>query len=121
MTPSSVASLTMPSGTARVPPIGYQMPSSICMWPIEKQDGGRGIGRGADVLDEVVEHLRGVGVGNLFADDLGDRLAEAHAHDVLQDLDVERALNIHGIAHGTNGTPEEEAVGDAGEAAQTSP
>ena len=44
VTPMSLASLTIASGTARVPPIGYQMPSCICMWPMAVRMAGEASG-----------------------------------------------------------------------------
>ena len=76
------------------------------------EDGGRGVRGGADVLNEVVEHLRGVAVGNELADGAGDGFAQAHLHDVFEDVEVEGAADVHGVAHGADGAPEEEAVGD---------
>ena len=39
-TPSSSASLASATGTARVPPMGYQMPPSVCMCPMEHSTAG---------------------------------------------------------------------------------
>ena len=39
-TPNSSASFASATGTARVPPIGYQLPPSVCMCPIEHSTAG---------------------------------------------------------------------------------
>ena len=56
-TPSSSASFTSASGTARVPPRGYQMPSLRLHVGDAAQHRRRLLGARADVLREVVEHL----------------------------------------------------------------
>ena len=38
--PSSWASFAKPSATARVPPIGYQTPSAVCMWAMAQSTAG---------------------------------------------------------------------------------
>ena len=38
--PSSVASLASASATARVPPIGYQTPSAVCMCAMAQSTAG---------------------------------------------------------------------------------
>ena len=43
-TPSSSASFTSASGTARVPPRGYQMPSCVCMWAMPQSTAGEARG-----------------------------------------------------------------------------
>ena len=85
--------LDQASGTARVPPIGYQMPSSICMWPMAVRMAGEASGDDADVLHDVVEHLRGVGLGDELADGAGDSLAQAHP-SLAKHLQVERSADI---------------------------
>ncbi len=53
------------SGTARVPPRGYQTPSPVCMCGDPAQHGRRSVGRRADVLREVVEHLGDARLGHV--------------------------------------------------------
>ena len=39
-TPSFSPSATRASATARVPPMGYQTPSLVCMWAMEQSTAG---------------------------------------------------------------------------------
>ena len=54
--------------TARVPPIGYQTPSVGLHVRDRAEHRRRAIGRGADILAEMVEHLRQAGVRHMAAD-----------------------------------------------------
>ena len=55
------------------------------------QDCGRSIGRGPDILNEVVQHLRRIAVGDEFTDEAAHRFAQPHLHHVFKNVDIEHA------------------------------
>ena len=111
-TPSSVASLTRPSGTARVPPMGYQMPSSICMWPMAQRMAGEASG------EEPTYWTKWSSIWAALASGMNSRMVPATVLPRRMRMTSRRTLrskaplDVHGVAHGADGAPEEEAVGD---------
>ena len=78
-----------------------------------QRTAGGGVGRAADVLDEMVEHLGDAGVRDALADLAGDGGAHAEAEDVAQGLEVHALFEAEGVEHDAfDGLPEEELFAD---------
>ena len=62
------------------------------------EHGGRAVGRRADVLREVVDHLRDARIGRECAHRARDGAAHAHREHVAEHLRIERRLPIEHVA-----------------------
>ena len=76
------------------------------------QDRRRAVGRRADILHEVVEHLRHALVLHLAADRAGDGGAHAQARKILQPLQGGGRLHVDRVHDAVEGLPEEHPLGN---------
>ena len=77
------------------------------------EHGGRTVGRRADVLREVVDHLRDARVGRERAHGACDRAAHAHREHVAEHLRIERRLPLEHVAQAADRLVEKVALRDA--------
>src|SRR5580658_4935819 len=60
----------------------------------------------------MLQHLGDARILDELANGSRDTLPQAHAENILKHRKLEASTNIKGVAHGTDGLPEEELVGD---------
>ena len=77
------------------------------------QHGGRTVGRRADVLREVIHHLRDARIGIERAHRARDAAAHAHREHIAEQLGVEGRFEIKHVAQSADGFVEEVALRDA--------
>ena len=72
--------------------------------------GGRTVGRRADILGEVVDHLGDARIGRECAHRARDGAAHAHREHVAEHLGIERRLQIEHVAQTADGFVEKVAL-----------
>ena len=74
------------------------------------EHSGRGVGCAADILCEMVEHLRRPFVRHEGPHGTGHGVARPHPHDLLQERELQAAAGVEHVFHAPDASPEEEFV-----------
>ena len=73
----------------------------------------RSVGRGPDILREMIDHLGYALIANVAAHDPGDAAARPHCEHVAEDAGLKSRSRIEHVAQPADGSPKEIIVGDA--------